>query len=83
MNRAPVNERNRKMQDPFFSKKHCDRCGAELTVRTMSMLNEDVICMRCKEKERQRPDYCKAVEADNAAIRRGDRNFKGIGLKNK
>ena len=22
-----------------------------------------------------------AVEADNAAIRRGDRNFKGIGLK--
>lgn len=71
------------MQAPFFTKKHCDRCGAELTVRTMSMLNEDVICMRCKEKERQRPDYCKAVEADNAAIRRGDRNFKGIGLKNK
>ena len=71
------------MQDPFFSKKHCDRCGAELAVRTMSMLNEDVICMVCKEKERQRSDYRKAVEADNAAIRRGDRNFKGIGLKNK
>ena len=29
------------MQDPFFSKKHCDRCGAELTVRTMSMFNEE------------------------------------------
>lgn len=71
------------MQDPFFSKKHCDQCGAELTVRTMSMFNEDVICMVCKEKERQRSDYRKAVEADNAAIRRGDRNFKGIGLKNK
>ena len=39
--------------------------------------------MVCKEKERQRSDYRKAVEADNAAIRRGDRNFKGIGLKNK
>ena len=71
------------MQDPFFTKKYCDRCDAELAVRTMSMLNGDVICMRCKEKERQRSDYCKAVEADNAAIRRGDRNFKGIGLKNK
>lgn len=71
------------MLDPFFTKKRCDRCGAELTVRTMSMFNEDVICMVCKEKERQRSDYRKAVEADNAAIRRGDRNFKGIGLKNK
>lgn len=71
------------MLDPFFTKKRCDRCGAELTFRTMSMFNEDVICMRCKEKERQHPDYCKAVEADNAAIRNGNRNFKGIGLKKK
>ena len=47
------------------------------------MFNEDVICMACKEKERQLPDYREAVEADNAAIRRGDRNFKGIGLKKK
>ena len=49
----------------------------------MSMFNEQVICMACKEKERQRPDYHEAVEADNAAIRRGDRNFPGIGLKKK
>ena len=34
----------------------------------------------CKEKEQKRSDYHKAVEADNAAIRRGDFNFKGIGL---
>lgn len=71
------------MLDPFFTKKHCDRCGAELTVRTMSMFNEDIICMVCKEKERQRSDYRKAVEADNAAIRNGNRNFKGFGLKKK
>ena len=71
------------MQDRFFQATCCDRCGAPLTVRIMSMFNEDVICMACKEKERQRPDYREAVEADNAAIRRGDRNFKGIGLKNK
>lgn len=66
--------------DDFFRKKVCDRCGAPLTVRTMSMFNTDVICMDCKKKERDRPDYHKAVEADNAAIRRGDRNFKGIGF---
>ena len=72
------------MRDPFFSKTRCDRCGGTLDGgRIMSMFNEQVICMACKEKERQRPDYHDAVEADNAAIRRGDRNFPGIGLKKK
>ncbi len=66
--------------DDFFTKKRCDRCGAPLTVSIMSMFIEYVICMACKEKERQRPDYRKAVEADNEAIRNGNRNFKGIGL---
>lgn len=69
------------MKDTFFTKTHCDRCGAPLTVRIMSMFNEDVICMECKEKERKHPDYKKAVEADEAAIRSGNRNFKGIGFK--
>ena len=31
--------------DDFFKKTHCDRCGAPLNVRTMSMYNEDVICI--------------------------------------
>ena len=67
--------------DDFFKKTRCDRCGGSLDGgRIMSMFNEDVICMACKEKERQRPDYRKAVEADNEAIRNGNRNFKGIGL---
>ena len=39
--------------------------------------------MVCKEKERQRFDYHEAVKADLDAIRHGNRNFKGIGLKNK
>ena len=49
----------------------------------MSIFNEQVICMVCKEKERQRPDYREAVEAELDAVRHGNRNFKGIGLKNK
>ena len=67
--------------DDFFKKTRCDRCGGSLDGgRTMSMFNEQTICMACKEKERKRPDYREAVEADHAAIRRGDFNFKGIGL---
>ena len=67
--------------DDFFKKTRCDRCGGSLDGgRIMSMYNEDVICMACKEKERKRTDYRDAVEADNAAIRRGDFNFKGIWL---
>lgn len=69
------------MRAPFFDKKFCDRCHVELTVRTMSMFNEDVICPACKEKETQRPDYDDAVRAEHEALKRGDRNFPGIGLK--
>lgn len=66
--------------DKFFTQKHCDRCGGSLSGgRTMSMFNEDCICMECKEKERQRADYGKAVEADHAEIKNGNYNFKGIG----
>ena len=67
--------------DSFFAKKYCDRCGKPLTTRTMSMYNTDVICMECKAEERKRGDYDKAVEADHEAIRSGNYNFQGIGLK--
>ncbi len=70
------------MSDHFFDATRCDRCGGDLsTGRIMSMFNTEVICMACKEKERQRPDYRQALQADRDAIRRGDRNFPGIGMK--
>lgn len=66
----------------FFKVNKCDRCGGSLDKgRIMSMYNEDVICMECKDKETGRPDYKDAVAADHEHIRRGDYNFKGIGLK--
>ena len=68
--------------DKFFTQKHCDRCGGSLeNGRTMSMYNEDCICMNCKHKETQRADYNKAVEADHEQIKQDNYNFKGIGLK--
>ena len=68
------------MADRFFTQTHCDRCGAPLTGgRTMSMFNTDCICMKCAKEERARPDYGKARDAEMAAVRNGDRNFRGIG----
>lgn len=68
--------------DDFFRKTRCDRCHGSLDGgRIMSMYNEQTICMDCYEKERQREDYRKAVEADHAESRKGNYNFKGIGLK--
>ena len=70
------------MRDRFFEVENCDRCGRSLNgCRIMSMYNKDVLCMDCKDKEKQREDYRKAVEADHAEIRRGNYNFPGIGLK--
>ncbi len=65
----------------IFSATHCDRCGKKLTSRIMSMYNTDIICMECKDAERKRADYHKAVEAENAQIRMGNYNFEGIGYK--
>ncbi len=66
--------------DKFFTQQTCDRCGGSLEGgRIMSMYNEDCICIKCKEEERKRSDYRKAVDADNEQIRNGNYNFKGIG----
>ena len=46
----------------------------------MSMFNTDTICMACANAERKRKDYEAAREAERAAVKAGDRNFKGMGL---
>lgn len=69
------------MRDRFFEVENCERCGKNLNgCRIMSMLNTQTICMECKEKETRRDDYADAVKAENEALKRGDRNFKGKGL---
>ena len=67
--------------DKFFTQKHCDRCGKSLDGgRVMSRFNTDCLCMECAEKEKDRPGYKKAVEAEIKEMRKGNYNFKGIGL---
>lgn len=64
----------------FFNKKHCDRCGKRLDARIPSMFNMDTLCLDCKKKEEAHPAYERARKAEQDAVRRGDRNFPGIGL---
>ena len=65
--------------DEFFTRKTCERCGGSLeSGRIMSMFNTQCICMECAGKEKERPDYQEALEADQKEIRKGNYNYKGI-----
>ena len=53
------------MNDEFFSKRVCDRCGKDLSGgRIMSMYNEDCICMECKVKDTKPQDYNETAKRD-------------------
>ena len=57
----------------------CSRCKKATGITTMSMFNEEMICISCKEKEQDHPDYEKARTAERNEIKQGNWNFKGIG----
>lgn len=58
----------------------CERCGAETYVVSMSWFNTEMICLACQARERAHPDFAAAKAAEEAAVRRGDYNFPGVGL---
>ena len=57
----------------------CQRCGENTIVTIMSMFNTQTICLDCSDAEKKDPRYEAARAADEAAIRSGNYNFKGIG----
>ena len=62
-----------------MNKENCDRCEKPTGgSTTMSIFNQDVICLPCKRKEKLDPDYDAAVRAEQEAIRNGDYNFPGV-----
>ena len=71
--------RNLKTYESFgMQRDNCDRCGEPTNgVTTMSVFNEDVICMDCKKDEKNDPEYQAAVEAEHEEIRKGNTNYKG------
>ena len=62
-----------------MNRENCERCGQPTGgTTTMSIFNEDVICIPCKEEEKKDPDYEAACHAEIQAVRNGDHNFKGV-----
>ena len=62
-----------------MNKENCDRCEKPTGgSTTMSIFNQDVICLQCKRKEKLDPDYEPAVVAEQEAVRNGDYNFPGV-----
>lgn len=58
----------------------CDRCQEATSVTTMSRFNTEIICVPCEEREQAHPEYEMARAAEEAAVRAGNLNFKGVGL---
>jgi len=58
---------------------NCQRCGKEITAHTMSMFNKELICMGCKEVEKNHPDYDKARRKELEEVMKGNYNYEGIG----
>ena len=61
----------------------CQRCYAETMVYTMSMFDVSLICPSCAESEKNHPDYDQARLAEEAAVKKGNLNFPGIGFTRK
>jgi hypothetical protein len=59
----------------------CQRCNKETIGHIMSMFNTQLICFGCKDSESKREDYDRARDADREAMKKGNYNYKGIGLK--
>lgn len=52
------------MFENFFAE-NCERCGNSLAKgHIMSMFSDEEICMECKEKEKNDPDYALACKID-------------------
>ena len=63
----------------MMNKKNCDRCGRDTErITTMSIFNEDIICIECKREERNDPDYDAACLAETQSLMRGESNFEGV-----
>lgn len=62
---------------------NCMRCNADLhrVPSTVSRFSTEEICLTCDQEERLAPNYAEAHRVEAEAVRRGDYNFPGIGLK--
>jgi hypothetical protein len=59
----------------------CERCQEPTRVTIMSMFNTQMICISCKEIEREHPRYKEAERRELEECSKGNYNFGGIGLE--
>lgn len=60
---------------------NCQRCSKSVNgVTTMSMFNTQIICIPCKDEEKENPRYAEAVRIEREQVLKGNLNFEGIGL---
>lgn len=52
----------------------CERCYEETYTTIMSRLNQQTLCMKCAEKEKDHPNYKKAVEEERREVLKGNYN---------
>lgn len=69
--------------EKFYNPTHCDRCGVSLAGKAhiMSMVNEDTICLSCKEVEQQLPIYEQAKAIEFGEVEAGNYNYEGVGFE--
>lgn len=60
----------------------CPWCGDVSNVTIMSKFCTDIICIHCKDIEKQHPRYKEACDIERQACLNGDYNFEGIGKPN-
>jgi len=59
---------------------NCQRCNGDDRITTGSMFNTEMICLKCKEKEKKHETYEFARKVESDQVRGGNYNYEGIGL---
>ena len=60
----------------------CERCFKDSIALSMSWLNQDMLCLDCKEKEKSHPQYEEAKRVELEQVKNGNYNYPGL-LNNK
>jgi|688.fasta_scaffold161065_3 hypothetical protein len=75
---SDIELKNHQSTNESMYRDKCDRCGQSTSgTTTMSIFNEDVICMTCKNEEKNDPEYDAAVKAEYEETMKGNTNFIG------
>jgi hypothetical protein len=58
----------------------CGRCERETAGVSMSYFDTALICLDCDAIEVRHPAHAEAVRREEEAVRRGETNFRGVGV---